>query len=288
MAQVKALACELPSRLGLPLSRFSRAELRRQVLAAGLVAEISGVTIWRWLHQDAIRPWSRRSWVFPRDPEFREKAAPVLDLYQRTWNGADLGPGEFVLSADEKTQLQIRSRRHPLTPPRPGRPIRVEHEYRRHGTCAYLAAWDVHRARLFGQLAGRATIETFDAFVATVMRTEPYRSADRVFWVVDNGTVHRGERSRVRLREHWPQLRLIHLPVHASWLNQIEIYFSVLQRQALTPDDFPSRDALEARVLGFQAHYQQVATPFEWKFTRQDLDRLLDRCSSDPNFKAAA
>lgn len=288
MAEVKALACELPAKLGVPLSRFSREELRRHVLSLGLVAEISGVTIWRWLREDAIRPWSRRSWVFPRDPAFREKAAVVLDLYHGLWEGEELGPEDFVLSADEKTQLQIRERRHELLPPGPGQPIRVEHEYWRHGTCAYLAAWDIHRARLFGRVVDRALIATFDPFVAEVMATEPYRSAHRVFWIVDNGTIHRGERARQRLQQQWPNLILVHLPVHASWLNQIEIYFSVLQRKALTPDHFDSRHAIEARILGFQHHYEQVATPFEWKFTRQDLDRLLTRCDQAPDRLAAA
>lgn len=271
----------------MPLSRFSRAELRRHVLEAGLVAEVSGMTIWRWLHEDAIRPWSRRSWVFPRDPKFREKAVPVLDLYHGHWRGESLEEGDFFLSVDEKTQLQIRSRRHPITPPARGRPMRVEHEYTRHGTCAYQAAWDVHRARLFGQVVERNTIETFDAFVARLMSTEPYASARRVFWIVDNGTVHRGQRAIDRLIARWPTLRLLHLPVHASWLNQIEIYFSVLQRKALSPDDFASREKLRTRVLGFQDHYQAVAKPFDWRFTPDDLDRLLSRCETRP-LEAAA
>lgn len=287
IAEVKALACELPAKVGLPLSRFSREELRRHVVAAGLVAKISGMTIWRWLHEDAIRPWSRRSWVFPRDPDFREKAAPVLDLYHGGWQGESLGPGEFVLSVDEKTQLQIRSRRHPTRPPAPGRSMRVEHEYARHGTCAYQAAWDVRRARLFGQVVERNTIETFDAFVAEVMNTEPYASAERVFWILDNGTVHRGQRSVDRLTGQWPTLVPVHLPVHANWLNQIEIYFSILQRKALSPDDFGSREEIEARILGFQDHYKNVAQPFEWKFTRANLDRLLARCE-EQDLEAAA
>jgi len=278
IAEVKALACKLPTKLGLPLSRFSREELRRHVVSAGLVAEISGTTIWRCLHEDAIRPSSRRSWAFPRDPKFGEKAAPVLDLYHGDWRGEPLGDGDFVLSVDEKTQLQVRSRRHPTVPAAPGRTMRVEHEYTRHGTCAYQAAWDVHRARLFGQVVKRNTIETFDAFVAEVMNTDPYASADRVFWILDNGTVHRGQRSVDRLTCQWPTLHPVRLPVHASWLNQIEIYFSVLQRKALSPDDFGSREALTDRILGFQNHYQQVAEPFEWTFGRNDLDRLLRRC----------
>jgi hypothetical protein len=274
---VKALACELPARLGVPLSRFSRSELRRHVLAAGIVADISGVTIWRWLHEDALRPWNRRSWIFPRDPDFAAKAAPVLDLYHRRWRGRALTADEFVISADEKTQIPIHSRRHPIMPPAPGRGLRVEHEYRRHGVCAYIAAWDVHRARLFGEVVSKISIVAFDALVAQVMALEPYRSARRVFWVVDNGTIHRGPRAVDRLQARFRNLALVHLPTHASWLNQIEIYFSILQRKALTPAHFASQDEVAQRILGFQAHYQQIASPFEWTFTRRDLHRLMAR-----------
>ena len=290
IAEVKALACELPARLGLPLSRFSRAELRRHVLSAGIVASISGVTIWRWLHEDALRPWSRRSWVFPRDPNFAGKAGPVLDLYHRRWKGRPLSEHEFVISADEKTQIPIRTPCHETLPPAPGRPMRIEHEYRRHGVCAYLAAWDVHRARLFGRVVDRISIEVFDDLVAEVMNREPYRSARRVFWIVDGGTIHRGERAARRLQGRFPNLLLVPLPTHASWLNQIEIYFSILQRKALTPGDFATRDAVAARILGFQDHYQAIARPFEWKFTRRDLHRLLLRSTmpeKEPCRKAA-
>jgi hypothetical protein len=274
---VKALACELPAKLGLPLSRFSRSELRRYVLAAGIVADISGVTIWRWLHEDALRPWSCRSWIFPRDPDFATKAGRVLDLYHRRWKGRALAEDEFVLCADEKTQIPIRTPCHPITPPAPGRPIRVEHEYLRHGVCAYLAAWDVHRARLFGEVVKKISIVRFDALVARVMAQEPYASARRVFWIVDGGTIHRGQAAVDRLEGRFDNLTLVHLPKHASWINQIEIYFSILQRKALTPADFSSQDAITARILGFQNHYQQIAEPFEWKFTRRDLARLSAR-----------
>ena len=290
VAEVKALDCELPARLGLPLSRFSRAELRRHVLSAGIVASISGVTIWRWLHEDALRPWSRRSWVFPRDPDFASKAGPVLDLYHRRWKGRPLAGNEFVISADEKTQIPIRTPCHEVLPPAPGRPMRVEHEYRRHGVCAYVAAWDVHRARLFGRVVDKISIDVFDGLVAEVMDREPYRSARRVFWIVDGGTIHRGERAARRLHKRFPNLVLVHLPTHASWLNQIEIYFSILQRKALTPGDFATREALAARILGFQDHYQAIARPFEWKFTRRDLHRLLQRSTmpeEEPCLRAA-
>lgn len=287
---MKALACELPAKLGLPLSRFSRAELRRHILSAGIVASISGITIWRWLHEDALRPWSRRSWVFPRDPNFATKAGPVLDLYHRRWKGRPLSENEFVISADEKTQIPIRTPCHEILPPAPARPMRIEHEYRRHGVCAYVAAWDVHRARLFGRVVDKISIEVFDGLVAEVMAQEPYRSARRVFWIVDGGTIHRGERAARRLQGRFPNLVLVHLPTHASWLNQIEIYFSILQRKALTPIDFATREALAARILGFQDHYQAIARPFVWKFTRRDLNRLLQhstRPEEQPCRKAA-
>ncbi|MDX1647117.1 MAG: IS630 family transposase [Longimicrobiales bacterium] len=263
VAEVKALACELPAKLGLPLSRFSRSELRRHVIAAGIVAEISGVTIWRWLREDALRPWSRRSWISPRDPDFAEKAGRVLDLYHRRFEGRALRDDEFVICADEKTQIPIRTRLHPITPPGPGRPIRVEHEYRRHGVCAYIAAWDVHRARLFGDVVTKISIPAFDTLVARVMSDEPYRSARRVFWIVDNGTIHRGQCAVDRLHAQHDNLTLIHLPKHASWINQIEIYFSILQRKALTPADFSSENAVATRILGFQDHYEAIAEPFE-------------------------
>jgi transposase len=98
-----------------------------------------------------------------------------------------------------------------------------------------------------------------------------------VFWIVDGGTIHRGQAARERLESRFPNLTLVHLPKHASWLNQLEIYFSILQRKALTPADFSSQDEVAARILGFQDHSQQIATPFEWKFTRAYLDRLMAR-----------
>ena len=120
-------------------------------MASGIVAQISGTTLWRWLSQDALRPWRHRSWIFPRDPDFVRKAGRVLDLYHRRWQGKALGPHDYVLSTDEKTSIQARRRKHRSLSPAPGRPVYVEHEYTRTGAWAYLAAWDVHRAKLFGR-----------------------------------------------------------------------------------------------------------------------------------------
>jgi hypothetical protein len=120
------------------------------------------------------------------------------------------------------------------------------------------------------------------------MTTEPYASARRVFWVVDNGSSHRGQASIDRLQGEWPNLRLVHLPVHASWLNQIEIYFSIVQRKVLTPNDFTDLAEVGRRLLGFQHRYEQTAVPFDWRYTKADLDRLLDRLAEhEPLVQAA-
>ena len=277
VVQVKALACELPARQGVPLSRWSHRDLARQVCQSGLVASISGTTVWRWLHQDAIRPWQYRCWLFPRDRDFFAKASRLLDLYQGLWEGQPLRPDEFVLSADEKTSIQARQRCHSSLPPRPHSPLKIEHEYRRLGSWAYLAAWDVHRAKVYGRCESRSTIVTFDRLVKQVMNQAPYRNAHRVFWIVDNGTCHRGPASIQRLQGRYPNLRLIHGPIHASWLNQVELYFSIVQRKVLTPNDFPSLSALSRRLRRFERHYQRLARPFQWKFTRDHLRDLLAR-----------
>lgn len=280
VVQVKALACELPATHGLPLSRWNTPDLVRQVCDSGLVASISGSTIWRWLHADAIRPWYHRSWIFPRDPAFAVKASRILDLYERCWQGTPLKNDEFVISADEKTSIQARQRKHSTLPPGPGQPTRVEHEYGRCGAWAYLAALDVHNARVFGRCEATTGIEPFHRLVEQVMTRPPYNDARRVFWIVDNGSSHRGQSSVTRLKEQFPRLTLVHGPVHASWLNQIEIYFSIIQRKVLTPNDFPSLDRLAERLLDFQYYWESVAKPFEWKFTKADLTSLLAKASA--------
>jgi hypothetical protein len=215
------LACELPATTGVPLSRWSSSELARELMIRGIVAFISAATVWRTLRSDAIKPWLYRSWIYPRDPNFAAKAAVVLDLYARIFDGQPLGADEYVISSDEKTSIQARCRCHPTSPPGKARMMRVEHEYGRGGALAYLAAYDVHRAHLFGRTETTTGIEPFCRLVEQVMTSAPYATAKRVFWVVDNGSSHRGLASIVRLESAWPNLRLIHLPVHASWLNQI-------------------------------------------------------------------
>ena len=277
---VKALACELPAETGVPLSRWSAPDLAVEAVARGVVESISASTVRRWLAGDALKPWQHRSWIYPRDPDFAAKAARALDLYAGFFDGEPLGENEFVVCADEKTSIQARCRCHPTLPPGKARAMRVEHEYERRGALQYLAAYDVHHARVIGRLEPKTGIKPFARLVAQVMTTEPYASADRVFWIVDNGSSHRGRASVKRMRKAWPTAQLVHLPVHASWLDQVEIFFSILQRKVLTPNDLTDLDALTERILAFQDRYNATATPFDWRFTRTDLDRLLDRTAA--------
>jgi transposase len=276
-AQVKALACQLPVETGVPLSRWSCPELAREAMARGIATFMSASTARRWLAEDALKPWRHRSWIFITDPDFRARAERVLDLYSRTWQGQPLGEDEYVISADEKTSIQARCRCHPTLAPGQARAMRVNHTYGRGGALAYLAAYDVHYAKVFGRTEPRTGIEPFMTLVTQVMSQEPYASAKRVFWVVDNGSSHRGKKAADRLITAFPNAVMVHTPIHASWLNQVEIYFSVVQRKVVSPNDFTDLAQVGDRLRAFEDRYNATAQPFQWKFTTSDLDDLLAR-----------
>jgi len=277
VAEVKAMACQLPAETGLPLSRWSCPDLAGEAVDRGIAPTISASTIRRILHADAIKPWQYQSWIFIRDPNFAVKATRVLDLYARVFDGIALGPDEYVLSSDEKTSIQARCRCHPTLPPGTARTMRVNHEYDRGGALAYLAAYDVHRAHVIGLCQDTTGIDPFTDLVDEVMTQEPYASARRVFWIVDNGSSHRGQAAVNRLNKRYPNAVMIHTPVHASWLNQVEIYFSIVQRKVVTPNDFTDLDQVQDRLTAFERRYNATARPFRWKFTPADLEDLLAR-----------
>src|SRR5664279_176081 len=277
IAQVKALACRPPEASGLPLSRWTCPELASHAVSTGLCQSISASTVGRWLGEDALKPWQYQSWIFICDPHFESKAQRVLDLYARQWDGEPLTDNDFVISADEKTSIQARCRCHPNLPPGKARMLRVSHDYHRRGAIAYLAAYDVHQATVFGRCEDTTGITPFTALVEQVMTQQPYACADRVFWIVDNGSSHRGRKAIDRLSKQFPNAIMVHTPVHASWLNQVEIYFSIIQRKVLTPNDFTDLDVIEKRLADFETRYNDAARPFKWKFTTTDLAALLDR-----------
>ena len=271
---VKAVACELVAETKQPLSRQSLTDVTARGRNA-LGKPISRSTVWRILATDAIKPWRYKYWIFPRDPHFADKAGPILDLYAGMWQGQPLGPKDYILSADEKTSIQARRRCHPSLPPAPRRPAYIENEYERGGALQYLAAWDVRRGYVMGRCEPTTGIEPFGRLVKQVLAEEPYQSGERLFWIVDNGSSHRGAASTERLHQVDARIILVHTPVHASWLNQVEIYFSIIQRKVLTPNDFADLEALRLRLALYEELANHHPAPFQWKFDRAKLTTLL-------------
>jgi transposase len=274
-AAVVALACQLPAATGVPLSRWTGPELLAEVTQAGVADAVSVSSVLRILAEHPVKPWQYQSWISPRDPDFEAKAAVILDLYQ----GMRLQPGDRILSVDAKPSIQARGRCRPTVPAARGTPMRVEHEYVRHGALALLAALDVHTGKVFASTPDTTGIAPFMDLIGQVMNHPEYKDAPRVFVIVDNGSDHRGQTAAGRLRDAYPNAIMIHTPVHASWLNQIEIVFSVIQRKVLTPGDFPGLGTLSHALLAFVNRYNRTARPFNWKFTADDLTALLRRIS---------
>lgn len=273
--RVKALACDRPWQVGEPLSRFSVYDVALRAWEAEIGMSYS--TIWRLLHRDALRPWFQKQWLFPNDPLLLQKAAPVLDLYHRRWQGEPLGPQDLVLCADEMTNLRFLARHHATMPPGPGREGRYEFSHDRDPeTFCYLAVLEVFTGRVYGHMDEQSGIEPFQQMLSNYLRCHAQK-AERIFLLVDNGSAHHPNTSPKRLATLDPRVITVHLPTHSSWLNQIEIYFSILKRKALTPLDLPDLNALRKRIYGFQSHYNCHAEPFKWKYTLSDLARYVKR-----------
>jgi hypothetical protein len=273
---VVASACDVVARTGNPLSRQSLTDLATRA-GDELNKSISRSTVWRILDEDAIKPWQYEHWIFPRAANFFEKAAVVLDLYEGYWAGERLEPFERILSSDEKTSIQARIRCHTTLPPGPGRRRRVEAEYERGGALQYLAAWDIQEGLVMGRCEAKTGIAPFGRLVEQVMRRPEYGQGLRTFWVVDNGSSHRGEASVKRMQKTYPNTILVHTPVHASWLNQVEVYFSLLQRKVLTPNDSKDLQELEMRIRLYEELTNRQPKPFDWRFTKYDLFDLMQR-----------
>lgn len=273
--QAKAIACERPQERGQPLSRYSLGDIVLIMQHEAIVSSISRSTLCRWYQQDALKPWRYHNWLFPRDPQFLGKASVVLDLYHGFWAGEPLGPDDYLISADEKSGLQILRRLHASRAPIPGHAGQFEFEYERLGTLTYQAALDVFRGTVIGQIETSNGIATFNQLVERVMTQAPYKTARRVFWIVDNGSAHHPATFPERLTSLHEHAIAVHLPTHASWLNQVELYFSILQRKALTPRDFDSGQEMAQRILAFQDRFSAQAKPFNWRFSADDLRKRM-------------
>ncbi len=215
-AAVVALACQLPAATGVPLSRWTGPELLAEITKAGLARQISVSSVLRILAEHPVKPWQYQSWISPRDPDFAARASVILDLYQGFYQGRRLRPGDRIVSVDAKPSIQARGRCRPTAPAGPGKPVRVEHEYVRHGALALLAALDVHTGKVFAATPATTGITLFMDLMGQVMSLPEYKDAPRVFVIVDNGSDHRGQAAVDRLRRAHPNAIMIHTPVHAS------------------------------------------------------------------------
>jgi transposase len=279
-AAVVALACQLPAATGVPLAHWTGPELAAELTAQNLASSpVSASSVRRILAEHPVKPWQYQSWIYPRDPDFEVKAKIILDLYQGFYQGEPLGPDDKILSFDAKPSIQARGRCHETSPAAPGRPVRVEHEYVRHGALALLAGLDVRAGKVFASTPKATGIAPFMDLVGQVMARPEYKNAHRVFVIVDNGSDHRGQAAVRRLRAAHPNAIMIHTPVHASWLNQIEIFFSIIQKKVVSPNDFAGLGELSRALLAFVERYNQAARPFNWKYTASDLTGLLRRIS---------
>jgi DDE superfamily endonuclease len=283
-ALIQAMACEMIAETEEPLSRQLLADLVRRAQTT-LSKKISRSTMWRMSHESAIKPWQHEHWLFPKDPQFAEKAGPILDLYAGMWEGESLGRTNYVLSMDEKTSIRARGRRHEETLPRPKQTRRIEAEYKRNGALQYLAAWDVHHGIVVGRCENKTGIEPFGLLVDQVLEQDPYKDATQLFFIVDNDSSHRGQVSAERLRRRDRRIVVVHTPIHASWLNQVEIYFSIIQRKVLTPNDLAKLEAIRVCLALYEELSSRTPKPFAWKFTRQDMLNWLKRPL--PHFLAA-
>jgi len=256
---VLATANRPPGEYGHCLTHWTMGALSRAVVAVGLVAAISSETIRRWLKAAALKPHQVRSWMNSHDPRFREKIAQIVALY--------LHPPQdsVVVSVDERTQMQAIERFEPDRPMQPGRPARRESSYRRHGTCVLFAALVVHTGQVLGQVRERRSSREFCEFLLWLIPQLP--SGQTVHLILDNLSIH--TTPAVRALEEMLQGRLVlhFTPTHASWVNQVELFFSVLHRRLLARGDFKNVADLAAQVLQFIADYNRHhAHPYRWTY----------------------
>lgn len=255
------MACERPDLAGRSLSQWDCTELARQLVESGLVASVSHETVRRILSEHQLKPWRHHMWISPRRPrdaEFYACVQGLVDLYT-----CALPENEVVLCLDEKTSLQPRPRLHPTLPALPGNvPNRVEHEYRRAGALNLFAAFDTRSGRVYGQCYGRKRQAEFIAFLEHLDREIP-ATVTTIHIVCDNVSTHHGKKVRAWLAEH-PRFRFHFTPPYCSWTNQVEQWFSILQRKRFRVADFESLDHLRAKTLAFITEWNQHAHPFNW------------------------
>lgn len=280
-AHLVKLACELPDESRRSLSVWTCVELARKLATEGMVAAISAQSVQRILASHKLKPWRVHFWLSPKSPRdatFRSTVLQILELYTRP-----LEVNERVLSLDEKTSLQPRTRTDPTRPAQPGLvPVHLEHEYQRKGALQLFAAFDTRSGEVTGILRRRKRQAEFVELLEKIERETP-QTITLIHLVCDNLSVHKGKQVQAWLQKH-PRFHMHFTPVHCSWMNQVEQWFSILQRKRLTAPNFADLGVLEERVLSFIAEWNEHAHPFEW--TAKSFGKVLGKF--DAELSAAA
>lgn len=274
------IACERPDDRDRSLCQWDCAEIARTLVAEGLVDGISPETVRRILGHHKRKPWRHHLWLsakHPRDAAFAQQVQALADLYTRP-----LEPGEMVLSLDEKTSLQPRTRLAPTRPARRGQPVRVEHEYKRGGALNLFAAFDTRSGHVYAATAPRRRQVEFIAFLEQLDQEIP-ASITTIHLMLDNVRMHTGALVRAWLALH-PRFCCHFPPVHCSWMNQVEQWFSIVPRKRLRFADFADLAHLAERLQAFVAEWNQHAHPFNW--SRKSVAKVMAQCA-DPLTKAA-
>jgi transposase len=266
------IACERPDDVGRSLSHWDCAELARQLVADEVVEAISPQTVQRMLANHKLKPWRKHLWLspkVPRDAEFCRRVKNICSLYTRK-----LPENEAVLCVDEKTSLQPRTRKSLTLPAQPGLPVRVEHEYERKGALNLFAAFDTRTGKVYAYTAERKRQKEFIEFLDQLDREIPV-SITKVHLVMDNLRMHTGKQVQAWLEKH-PRFPFHHPPVHCSWMNQVEQWFSILQRKRLAIADFQDKAQLAERLHAFVAEWNEHPHPFEW--SRKSVAKIIAKC----------
>lgn len=266
------IACELPDRLGRSLSQWDCVERGRKLVADGVVQRISPQTVGRILRDHRLKPWRHHLWLspdVPRDAAFAAGVEHLVDLYTRP-----LAAYEIVLCLDEKTSLQPRPRLSPTLPAQPDRPLRVEHEYQRKGALNLFAAFDTRTGKVYARTAERKRQVEFLAFLEQLDREVPAEKTT-IHVVLDNLPMHKGKQVQAWLTRH-PRFVFHHPPVHCSWMNQVEQWFSILQRKRLVIADFADKAMLAERLLAFVSQWNEHAHPFNW--STKSAAKVMAKC----------
>jgi transposase len=266
------VACERPDRYGRSLAKWDCQELARQLVADQVVESISADTVGRILNNHRLKPWRHHLWLspkVPRDAVFAAQVKEICELYIRP-----LAAHEMVLCVDEKTSLQPRPRKSPTQPALPDRPVRVEHEYGRCGALNLFAAFDTRTGKVYGMTAERKRQQEFIAFLE-LLDLEVAAEITVIHVVLDNLRMHKGKQVQAWLAKH-PRFVFHHPPVHCSWMNQVEQWFSILQRKRLVIADFASKAELAERLQAFIKEWNEVAHPFKW--TTKSVAKIMAKC----------